>query len=89
MCRVPFCRIGVPGRCVALPLLAQSPHGLSEIMDLIQSSEVYECFESNTIEVEYMLDYLTTRRIMPAQIYKDVCCRPIFYFDFSFYEKKN
>lgn len=45
---------------------------MNDISDLIQSSEVYECFENNTVEVEIMLDYLTNGQITPRQIYRDV-----------------
>lgn len=50
MCQVSFCGVGVQGRCIASPLLSQHPHGMSDVGDLIQSSEVYECFDSNTVE---------------------------------------
>ena len=52
--------------------MSQHPHGMSDIGDLIQSSEVYECFDSNTVEVEIMLDYLTTQRLTPRHIYREV-----------------
>ncbi|KAG8214553.1 hypothetical protein J3R82DRAFT_9614 [Butyriboletus roseoflavus] len=71
-CQVSFCGINVQGRCTALPLVAQHPHNMSDMGDLIQSSEVYECFENNTVEVEIMLDYLTKRQITPRQIYRDI-----------------
>lgn len=51
---------------------AQQPHGLSDVGDLIQSTEVYECFDSNTIEVDIMLDYLTEHGLRPREIYCDV-----------------
>ena len=47
---------------------------MNDIGDLVQSSEVYECFENNTVEVEIMLDYLPSRQITPKQIYRDVSC---------------
>ncbi|KAL5482947.1 hypothetical protein ACEPAI_9542 [Sanghuangporus weigelae] len=71
-CQVSFCGINVQGRCVALPIAVQSPHGMSDVGDLIQSPEIYECFESNTAEVELMLDYMTTQRLSPKQIYRQV-----------------
>ena len=74
-CQVSFCGINVQGRCTASPLAGQHPHNMNDIGDLIQSSEVYECFESNTVEVEIMLDYLTNRQITPRQIYRDVSYR--------------
>jgi len=45
---------------------------LSDIGDLIQSSEVYECFDGNTIEVEIMFDYLAMQRLTPRHIYREV-----------------
>lgn len=74
-CQISFCGINIQGRCIASPILSQQPHGLSDVGDLIQSSAVYETFNSNTVEVEIMLDYLTTQRITPRHIYREVCCR--------------
>ncbi|KAI9573642.1 hypothetical protein HD554DRAFT_911186 [Boletus coccyginus] len=71
-CQVSFCGINVQGRCTASPLAGQHPHNMTDIGDLIQSSEVYECFENNTVEVEIMLDYLTNKQVTPRQIYRDV-----------------
>ena len=45
---------------------------MSDIGDLIQSTEVYECFDGNAVEVEIMLDYLSTQHISPRQIYGEV-----------------
>jgi E3 ubiquitin-protein ligase CHFR len=72
LCQVSFCGIGVQGRCTAAPLLSQHPHGMSDVIDLIQSEEVYECFDSNTVEVEFLVDYLTTQRLTPRHIYREV-----------------
>lgn len=72
-CQVSFCGINVPGRCIAASLHSQHPHGLASVGDLIQSAEVYECFDSNTVEVDIMLDYLTDRRVTPREIYRNVC----------------
>ncbi|EPT05250.1 hypothetical protein FOMPIDRAFT_1155957 [Fomitopsis schrenkii] len=71
-CQVSFCGIGIPTRCVAAPLLTQHPHGLSDIGDLIQCHEVYDCFDSNTVEVDIMLDYLTAQRLTPRHIYREI-----------------
>lgn len=73
LCQVFFCGIGVQGRCIAAPLHIQHPHGLSDIGDLIQSADVYECFDSNNVEVDIMLDYLTAQGMTPRHIYRDVC----------------
>ncbi|KAG5645483.1 hypothetical protein DXG03_006028 [Asterophora parasitica] len=72
LCQVFFCGIGVQGRCLAAPLLSQHPHGLSDISDLIQSPDVYDCFENNIIEAEIMFDYLTTQMITPRHIYREI-----------------
>lgn len=50
----------------------QHPHGLSDISDLIQCREVYDCFDSNTVEVDILLDYLTAQRLTPRHIYREV-----------------
>ncbi|KAJ7147122.1 hypothetical protein C8R43DRAFT_1011970 [Mycena crocata] len=71
-CQVSFCGINIQGRCIAQPIASQHPHGLSDVGDLIQSSAVYECFNSNTVEVEIMLDYLTAQRITPRHIYREI-----------------
>lgn len=71
-CQVSFCGINVQGRCVALPIAAQSLHGMMDVTDLIQSPEIYECFEGNSAEVEVMLDYMRTQHLTPRQIYRQV-----------------
>ncbi|KAF8349267.1 hypothetical protein F5887DRAFT_945253 [Amanita rubescens] len=72
LCQVSFCGIGIQGRCVATPLATQHPHNLSDVGDLIQSSEVYDCFDGNTVEVEIMFDYLTAQRLTPRHIYREI-----------------
>ncbi len=42
---------------------------MSDVADLIQSTEVYECFDGNAVEVEIMLDYLSNQHITPRHIY--------------------
>ena len=59
-------------RCSALTLTTQSPAGLSDVAELLESSEVYDCFENNHTEVDYMIDYITTHDISPKQIYRQV-----------------
>ncbi|KAG6903253.1 hypothetical protein C0995_000148 [Termitomyces sp. Mi166 len=71
LCQVYFCGIGVRDRCIALPLRAQQPHGLSNVGDLILSSDVYDCFNSNNVEVEIMLDYITAQEMTPPHIYRE------------------
>jgi E3 ubiquitin-protein ligase CHFR len=72
MSLVSFCGINVQGRCKALPLLVQEPHGLGDVADLIESTYVYDCFDGNTVEAEYVLDYLTTQGLTPTHIYREV-----------------
>ncbi|KAK2459633.1 hypothetical protein APHAL10511_008278 [Amanita phalloides] len=72
LCQVSFCGIGIQGRCVATSLLMQHPHNLSDISDLIQSSEVYDGFDGNTVEVEIMFDYLTAQRLTARHIYREI-----------------
>jgi E3 ubiquitin-protein ligase CHFR len=50
---------------------------MTDISDLIQSTEVYECFDGNAVEVEIMLDYLGTQNILPRQIYGQVSVSPL------------
>ncbi|KAM5535019.1 hypothetical protein V8D89_011247 [Ganoderma adspersum] len=71
-CQVSFCGINVPQRCVACPLESQQPQSFSDIGDLIQSGEVYECFDGNTVEVDLMLDYLSAQGLSPKHIYKEI-----------------
>ena len=52
--------------------MQQHPHDLSDVGDLIQSSEIYDCFDGNTIEVDYMLDHLTAQRLTPRHVYREV-----------------
>ncbi|KAI1789634.1 hypothetical protein LXA43DRAFT_892625 [Ganoderma leucocontextum] len=71
-CQVSFCGINVPQRCMACPLESQQPQSFSDIGDLIQSGEVYECFDGNTVEVDLILDYLSAQGLMPKHIYKEI-----------------
>jgi E3 ubiquitin-protein ligase CHFR len=47
---------------------------MSDIADLVQSSDVYDCFDGLHIEVTFMLDYLTAQRKKPQHIYREVRC---------------
>ncbi|KAK7469384.1 hypothetical protein VKT23_003859 [Stygiomarasmius scandens] len=71
-CQTSFCGVAVPGRCVAAPLLSQQPHALTDLEDLIQSTDVYGCFNHNQIEVEYIIDYLSTQSLTPRYIYREI-----------------
>ncbi|ESK85260.1 ring finger domain-containing protein [Moniliophthora roreri MCA 2997] len=71
-CHSSFCGISVPGRCVAVPVIVQHLHGMADVGDLIQCTEVYECFNGNTVEVDFMLDYMTAQGMTPKHIYKDI-----------------
>lgn len=52
--------------------MSQHPQGLSDLGDLIQCGEVYECFDHNTVEVDIMLDYITAQGLTPRHIYREV-----------------
>ena len=52
--------------------MSQQPHGMTSLADMIQSSDVYECFGGNTVEVDIMLEYLETQRLTPRHIYREV-----------------
>jgi len=71
-CQVSFCGIGIPERCYASSLPSQNPNGFSDLGDLIQAPDIYECFEGNTVEVDRLFDYLTEHRVAPKQIYQEV-----------------
>ena len=79
LCLVSFCGIGVQDRCSAASIMSQQPHGMTSLTDMIQSSDVYECFGGNTVEVDIMLEYLETQRLSPRHIYREVS---IFMLDF-------
>ncbi|KAF8158272.1 hypothetical protein B0H34DRAFT_708115 [Crassisporium funariophilum] len=72
LCLVSFCGIGVQDRCIAASILSQHPHGMSSHADMIQSADVYECFDGNTVEVEIMLEYLETQRLTPRHMYREI-----------------
>ncbi|KJA23176.1 hypothetical protein HYPSUDRAFT_138038 [Hypholoma sublateritium FD-334 SS-4] len=72
LCLVSFCGVGVQERCVALPLMSQHPHNMGSLPDMIQSADVYDCFDGNTVEVELMLEYLETQGMSPRYIYREI-----------------
>lgn len=53
--------------------MSQQPHGYTDMSDLIQSTELYECFNSNSVEVDFFIDYLMSREIRPQKVYREVC----------------
>lgn len=59
-------------RCCALPIERQEPHSLTDLTDLVQSTEIYDCFEGNSYEVDILLEYLSSRDIKPRRILADV-----------------
>ena len=71
-CQVSFCGIGIPERCCATSLRSQHLNGLSDLGDLIQAPDIYECFEGNTVEVDILFDYLTENPMTPKEIYQEV-----------------
>lgn len=72
LCLVSFCGIGVQDRCSATSIMSQQPHGMATLADMIQSPDVYECFEGNTVEVDIMLEYLESQRLTPRHIYREI-----------------
>jgi E3 ubiquitin-protein ligase CHFR len=52
-------------------------NGFSDLGDLIQAADIYECFEGNTVEVEILFDYLTENNITPKEIYQEVPTSPL------------
>ena len=45
---------------------------MSDVSDFIQCGDVYDVFNDNHIEAEFLFDHLTTQRIKPRQIFQDV-----------------
>ncbi|CAA7261412.1 unnamed protein product [Cyclocybe aegerita] len=72
LCLVSFCGIGVQERCSALPIMSQYPHNLATHTDLIQSAEVYDCFDGNTVETEIVLEYVEAQGLSPRHIYREI-----------------
>lgn len=52
--------------------MSQHPHNMAALADLIQSPDVYDCFDGNTVEVEIMLEYLEAQGLTPRHIYREV-----------------
>ena len=71
-CQVSFCGIGIPERCYASSLRSQNLNGFSDLGDLVQTADIYECFEGNAVEVDILFDYLTEHSVTPKQIYQEV-----------------
>lgn len=45
---------------------------MSSVLDLVQSSDIYDCFEDNFYETDVLLEYLAEERITPNRIYREV-----------------
>lgn len=71
-CQVSFCGIGIPERCCATSLRSQHLNGFSDLGDLIQTADIYECFEGNAVEVDVLFDYLTGHPMTPRQVYQEI-----------------
>lgn len=71
-CQVSFCGLTAQARCCALPIERQEPHSLTDLTDLVQSTEMYDCFEGNSYEVDILLEYLSSRDIKPRRILADI-----------------
>jgi hypothetical protein len=72
LCRVPFCGLNVPHRCVAAPLLSAHPAGYSDTGDLVQSATVYAAFDGNGHEVDLLLEHLGRTHTGPRDVYRDI-----------------
>lgn len=73
LCLVSFCGIGIPRRCITLPLMSQIPEGLSELVQLLSCEEVVDVFNGNLIERDFFIDHVQANDISPVAIYRDVC----------------
>jgi hypothetical protein len=72
LCLVSFCGIGIPRRCVTLPLMSQVPEGLSELVQLLSCEEIVDVFNGNLVERDYFIDHVQGNNISPVSIYRDV-----------------
>lgn len=72
LCLVSFCGVGIPRRCVSLPLMAQVPEGLSELEQLLSCEEIVDLFNGNLVERDYLIDHAQANELSPIQIYRDV-----------------
>ena len=72
-CLTSFCGVApTRDRCTALSLMAQQLDGLADLGEFIQNSSVYEAFNNNTVEVDFLVDYMTSRELTPRSIYREV-----------------
>jgi E3 ubiquitin-protein ligase CHFR len=69
---VSFCGVGIPRRCITLPLLSQVPEGLSELEQLLSCEEIVDLFSGNLVERDYLIDHAQANGITPIQIYREV-----------------
>ncbi|TDL16601.1 hypothetical protein BD410DRAFT_616298 [Rickenella mellea] len=72
LCHTSFCGLSIPSRCSALPLLAQHPHALEDVGDLVQSPDVYAAFDGNAVEVEGVLDYMGVQGLGGRGVYREI-----------------
>ncbi|VDC00707.1 unnamed protein product [Peniophora sp. CBMAI 1063] len=72
-CQTIYCGMNrIQGRCSAAPLFAQHPQGFGDIGEFIQNEGVYDAFSGNTVEVDYLIEYMNARHISPRSIYRDI-----------------
>jgi hypothetical protein len=71
-CQVAFCGLGIPDRCVTLPLEDQRPHRFGSVTDLLLTTDVYDAFDSNTVETEFLIAHLESHRLSPRDVYREV-----------------
>jgi len=72
LCLVSFCGVGIPRRCVSLPLMAQVPEGLSELEQLLSCEEIVDLFRGNLVERDYLIDHAQANDLGPIQIYREI-----------------
>ncbi|KAG8822980.1 hypothetical protein FRC18_010855 [Serendipita sp. 400] len=71
-CHLTFCGLVVPTRCHAKRIRDQKPIGMDNLMDILGNSDVYDAFNINAVEFDYMLDYLREHDITPENIYSEI-----------------
>ncbi|CAE7195726.1 unnamed protein product [Rhizoctonia solani] len=73
MCTTGFCGISVPQVCRSHWLhQVRLMSDYNSLQGLIESDRIYDIFNSNSIEVEILFDYLREAEITPNMIYLDI-----------------
>jgi E3 ubiquitin-protein ligase CHFR len=50
----------------------QRPHRFSSATDLYLTADVYDAFEGNTVEVEFLVEHLERLRLSARNVYREV-----------------